>query len=123
MTTPKKPKRKFWQHGIETQFRVRTKLTIFLVNVIGQRYIVSAEIQDLLLVDKDRAELMHRAGEVIFKITILRRILKTAHAHILYGAAGVQRRARIALTFAATWSVFKISLIIAAESAPARQIS
>ena len=44
----------------------------FFVDVIRQRNIAFAEVENFFFIDNDGAEFMYRAGNIIFKITILR---------------------------------------------------
>jgi hypothetical protein len=106
------------------QAAVDASLCRFFVDVIGQWHIASAEVEDFFLIDNDRAELMYGAGDVIFKVNDSREADENCScSYCSRSVLAAQRRARIALTFAATSSAFKISLMIAAESAPAFQTS
>jgi hypothetical protein len=43
----------------------------FFIDVVGERDKASAEIENFLLVDADRAELVHGTGHVVFEIAIV----------------------------------------------------
>src|SRR5918993_3516449 len=66
------------------QAAVDAFLRCFFVDVVGQGHVASAEIEDFLLIDEDRSKLVHGAGNVVFKVTILRRMMKTALPHVAY---------------------------------------
>ena len=98
------------------------------VGVVGQRYEAPAEVQNLLLVDGNGAEFVDRSRNIIFEIAIVGWMLKVCAAHGLsnyrrsfLAEAPCQRCCMIRAIFPAISAAPRISLMIAAESAPACQ--
>lgn len=44
----------------------------FFVDVIRERHVAPAEIENFIFIDCDGAEFMHGAGNIIFEVTIFR---------------------------------------------------
>src|SRR5918994_2046085 len=97
----------------------------FSIDVIRQRYVALAELQNLGFFDFDAAEFVHRAGNVILEVTIVWCMGEPGAAHEFSRRwayrvpSGCWRRIRA--IFTAIFSALKMSLMIATEFAPARQ--